>query len=369
MKKKPVFTVISLVFLVLLFACKKDVGLFYYPEKMAEYLELRPEQKKDVMPVLESIQDEIFTFFKEWRKKTRRQPGSDMSSMREEFEENRIKVIDLIKTKVNTLTSYLDKGQRKKLLNIQIPELYFQEAMMLQAEYQRELSKQETSTVKVVPTFSRADIPDNLPGYNELVEHWTVTFGMQRGGSRSILLGNGGSAGNGRFPLRIKATFVDPLLLVAKNNETPANSTSAIHVYDFSFEKAEIYVSLTTSFHESYLDLNNWIVYLENDKVEQFEPYIIEKQDKPFIKRPAMFDFFSFREPEETMEESSDYRQYPGGSFFGEPPKSAYYKIEFRSKTAGEPIINRRTSYIKLVFLKEIGTDEKAEGKWEFPPG
>ena len=124
--------------IVLLFACKKDVGLFYYPPKMAEYLELREEQENDVMPILNSIQKEIFTFFETWRDKSRDLTEGEMSEKREEFEEERIKTTDLIKTKVNTLTSFLDKKQKKKLLNVHIHELYFQEAMMLFSEYQRD---------------------------------------------------------------------------------------------------------------------------------------------------------------------------------------------------------------------------------------
>ena len=144
---------------------------------------------------------------------------------------SRIKTIDQIKTKVNTLTSVLDKKQKKKLLNVHIPELYFEEAMMLFFEYQREISKKETPTVKVTPALTPEDFPDKLPDCSELLEKWTVTFGMRRKGSRSIFIGSGNSSGNGRFPLRIKATLVDPLVDFIANRKISESEDNSLESF------------------------------------------------------------------------------------------------------------------------------------------
>ncbi|MCK4965701.1 hypothetical protein KAS50_01645, partial [bacterium] len=258
---------------------------------------------------------------------------------------------------------------KKKLLNVNIPELYFQGAMMLFSEYQREFSKKETPTVKVVPTLTPEDIPDELPEYSELLEQWTVTFGMRRNGSRSILIGNGNASGDGRFPLRIKATLIDPLVDFAVNKKSSESKDVSLesfssHLNNINLNEIVIQISLSTYYHESYLDLNNWIVYLENDNIGQFEPVRIETRETPFVKEPKMFNFFSYPDDEESPEMPQSRSQQQ--RFFRDPMKTAFYRIVFKNKTNGDPIITEYTRFLKLVFLKEIGTNEKSEGKWVF---
>ena len=54
------------------------------------------------------------------------------------------------------------------------------------------------------------------------------------------------------------------------------------------------------------------------------------------------------------------------GRMFGETRKSAHFTLYFKSKIQEKPMITKETEYIKLVFLKEVGTDEKSVGMWAF---
>jgi len=369
---KNTFIILIYISIFIFLSCKKDVGLYYYPEKMAEYLELREDQRETVFPKLTAIQEEIFRFFEKWEKKFRTSYGFETEDAQIEFEKEQESAVNKIIDTVGEIANLLDEQQKSRLFNVDIPDLYFEEAMRIQREYLMEEQKKENPVVEVMPTINEKDIPAKLPDLSELQDKWTVTFGMSRGGSGGFSFTGGGespAAGMG-FPLKIKATLLDPLLVIAqrrgsnKTHEFP--SDSAISYFN-SIKKdvLEIQVSITTSYHESYLDLKNWIVYLENDKIEQFEPWKIEKREKPFIEQSRSFrlPYSQRRVMPPTITDAPDMEPT---RTFGDMSKSAYYSVFFRDKIQGKPLIREDTEFLKLIFLKEIGTAERSEGKWIF---
>ena len=353
-------------------ACKKDVGLYYYPEKMVEYLELRKDQRETVFPKLIAVQEEIFRFFEKWEKNFRTPYGFETEDTQIEFEREQEAAANKIIDIVGEIANLLDEQQKVRLFNVEIPNLYFEEAMAVQREYLIEEQKKENPVVRVLPTINEKDIPAKLPDLSELQDKWTVTFGMSRGRSGGFSFTGGGesSAAGMGFPLKIKATLLDPLLVIAQKRQDDKvrefPSDAAISYFD-SIKKdvLEIQVSITTSYHESYLDLKNWIVYLENDKIEQFEPWKIEKREKPFIEQSRTFrlPYSQRRIQTPTITDAPDMEP---SRIFGDMSKSAYYSIFFRNKIQGKPFIRRDTEFLKLIFLKEIGTAERSEGRWIF---
>jgi len=369
---KNTFIILIFISIFIFLTCKEDVGLYYYPEKMAEYLELREDQRETVFPKLIAIQEEIFRFFEKWEKKFRTPYGFETEDTQTEFEKEQEAAVNKITDTVGEIANLLDEQQKVRLFNVDIPNLYFQEAMMVQREYQIEEQKKENPVVEVMPTINEKDIPAKLPDLSELRDKWTVTFGMSRGGSGgfSFTGGGGNPPGGVGFPLKIKATLVDPLFVIAQkrqNNRIREFSPDSAVSYFNSIERdiLEIQVSITTSYHESYLDLKNWIVYLENDKIEQFEPWKIEKREKPFIEQSRTFRLPYSQKRVQTPTVTNIPDMGPS-RIFGDMSKSAYYSIFFRDKVQGKSLIRRDTEFLKLIFLKEIGTDERSEGKWIF---
>ena len=367
--KKYSFLLIIIISFLTFFSCKKDVSLFYYPEKMVAYLNLNEEQKNTVLPKLNEIQKDIFDFFRKWRTEFRSRFEFDSESQRDEFGIERDKVLENTKNKVNEIADLLDAEQKKKFFNIEIPEIYFEELMMVQMEYQRENRKKENQQVKVSPTLSFKDIPVDIPNLAKLIEKWTVTFGTRRGASNGFFMSQirQSSDGNPGFPLKIKATLIDPLITIIQKMEKDSAITTEAAISYFDSNKKdliEIQVSISTSYHESYLDLDNWILYLENDKIEQFEPVKIEKNVKPLSEqsRKPYANFYSGRIKSETSSESPDIHL---GQFFGGFTKSKHFSLFFRNTVSEKPIITNDTKFLKLVFLRKIGTKDRAEGKWD----
>lgn len=371
---KNTFLILISFSILIFLACKKDVGLYYYPEKMAEYLELSEDQRETVFPKLTAIQEEIFGFLEKWREEFKTPYGFETEEAREEFEDEQKAAINKIIDIVEEFANLLDEQQKSKLFNIEIPSLYFEEAMMVQMNYLRETQKKENPVVKVLPTINKEDIPAEFPYLSELLDKWTVTFGTKTGRSgagRFFARGAGESSPVGTgFPLKIRATIIDPLINIAQKKETNK-------IYEFTPDSAisyfnnikkdilEIQVSMTTSYHESYLDLKNWIVYLENDKIEQFEPWKIQKREKPFIEQSRTFKtpFYRRKTISPSITDTSDMKL---SRIFGRSSKSAYYSISFKNKVQEKPLVAEDTEFLKLIFLKSVGTAERSEGKWIF---
>jgi len=371
---KNTFLILISFSILIFLACKKDVGLYYYPEKMAEYLELSEDQRETVFPKLTAVQEEIFGFLEKWGEKFKTPYGFETEEAMEEFEEERKAAIDKITDIVREFANLLDEQQKSKLFNVEIPSLYFEEAMMVQMNYLRGKQKKENPVVKVSPTIKKEDIPAEFPYLSELLDKWTVTFGTKTGRSGAggfFARGVGESSPEGTgFPLKIRATIIDPLINIAQKKETNKihefTPDSAISYFNnIKKDILEIQVSMTTSYHESYLDLKNWIVYLENDKIEQFEPWKIQKREKPFIEHSRTFKtpIYQRKIKSPNITDTSDMKL---SRIFGRSSKSAYYSISFKNKVQGKPLVAEDTKFLKLIFLKAVGTAERAEGKWIF---
>lgn len=365
--KKNIFIILILSIISILFACKGDPGFYYNAEKMAEYLELTKEQREIISPKLLIIQEEVFGFFENWGKRFKGPYTTDSDEERKAFDEDRKAIIKKINETINEISNLLNITQKEKLHKIQIPELSFDEAKSIMMENIKEEEKKENPIVKVFPTLTKKDIPKDIPPLSKLIDSWTITFGTRKQTSGGFFTGIGGEGAQGTtgFPLKIEATLLDPLISVAQkmeNFKSSENSDDSVLSYYENAQKdtIEIRLSITTLYHESYLDLKNWIIYLENDKIEQFEPLKIEQQEKPLLSSSRIFPLM--KRPSQQTPPDKNLRRA-----LGEPIKSAYFSLFFKNKSKDRPIITEDTQFLKLVFLKEIGKNERAEGRWVFP--
>jgi len=129
------------------------------------------------------------------------------------------------------------------------------------------------------------------------------------------------------------------------------------HTGKYLYVWAEIY----TRYHESYLNLDHWIFFLENESEQQFEPVQIVESSK------RQREFFP------GMQER--WQDFEAGDSMGpgeQPalPESLQGKIvEFyfpRTSFFGNPVVGTNTRSISLVAVNRENLDERAAGTWHF---
>ena len=112
-----------------------------------------------------------------------------------------------------------------------------------------------------------------------------------------------------------------------------------------------IWVDISTSWTELYLDLKRWIVFIEDDAGNQHEPEKV------------------IEEPESSFSDSTDI-------FPGLPREAEFRRTAFHQKRLmlcfpkqdfdGNPILSEKVRFLKLVFQQSDDRKTKAEGVWVF---
>ena len=122
-----------------------------------------------------------------------------------------------------------------------------------------------------IPSFSlsRAS-PGSQRPYEELLEQWTVVFGARGQGGFRFSGPGVGRGSNEQFPLIIEATLVDPMLMeveIERYGKDHGLTGAALTEYRTQYyaenevdQYIQIRLTLRTSLHESYMDLERWIV-------------------------------------------------------------------------------------------------------------
>ncbi len=147
-----------------------------------------------------------------------------------------------------------------------------------------------------------AGVEESFP---DLWEKWTVHLGPAGGGPKPWQLMNPFSAGGGRggagggFPLQVAATLMDATLIEAglKHYETTLGMSleeraefrrAYFRRYDVE-DHLLIWCELQTSWAKLHLDLNRWIIFIEDDAVNQYEPVRISEEPEPSEPEGAGF--------------------------------------------------------------------------------
>lgn len=197
--------------------------------------------------------------------------------------------------------------------------------------------------------------------YHGLRAKWTVTLRSAHGGPGLMTPMSPGRMPGSEFPLTVSATLMAPPVIEAgfayyesALNMSPAESDSFRQKYRAGCEPdAYLLVEtvIQTSMAESYLDLDRWAVFLEDDAGNSNEPVKIVElpgltqtvegmMADPWQKRPMHFDFT---------------RRRKNVLFYF--PRKDYY---------GNPVLHDDLKELKLVFVLEKGGSGRGEGSWIF---
>ncbi len=219
----------------------------------------------------------------------------------------------------------------------------------------------------VDPVFdskSSAQIEESFP---DLWEKWTLYLGVATQGGRPwqlsnpFAMGGGRSGPSGEFPLQITATLMDSSLIEAGLQHyatlvkmTPEEQTAYRSGYFQRYDVENhllIWCELSTIWAELHLDLDRWIIFIEDDAMNRYEPVRV-------------------------LEESQSSREMVMDRLPGFQPKQRRPRWEVHQKTLmlcfpkrdflKNPVLSPNTKFLKLIF--QLSDDEKtrAEGIWAF---
>ena len=224
------------------------------------------------------------------------------------------------------------------------------------------------SSRKYVGPIRDSKLQDRLEAsFETLWENWTVYLGAAAGGGSPLRfinpLGMAGGPGGGisEFPLRIAATLMDSLLIEAGLEHyadlvqmTPEERTEFRNAYfqRYSVENhLLIWCELQTSWTERFLDLDRWIISIEDDAGNRYEPEQIleESQYSREMGMPMLPRF----QPEQRLPRWEIHEKTLMLCF----PKRDFY---------GAAVLSEEVEFLKLVFQQSDDEKTRAEGLWMF---
>jgi hypothetical protein len=203
--------------------------------------------------------------------------------------------------------------------------------------------------------------------FSSLWEKWTVYFGAGASGGKPLRFLNplamtgGAGGGDSEFPLHITATLLDSLLIEAGLQHyatlltmTPDEQAEFRNSYYRRFDPANhilIWCELRTTWTELFLDLKHWLIFIEDDAGNRYEPAQILEESQP--SRQMANDSLPGFQLERERRGWVVHRK----SFMFCFPKQDFYK---------NPILSERSQFLKLIFQWNEDEKTRAEGIWVF---
>jgi hypothetical protein len=202
-----------------------------------------------------------------------------------------------------------------------------------------------------------------------LWEKWTVQFGMTARGGKPLGLSNPFTMGGGmgerggpsEFPLHIAATLMDSLLIEAGLEHyatlltmAPEERTEFRNAYYRRYDVENhllVWCELRTTWTELFLDLNRWLIFIEDDAGNRYEPVQILEESQPI--RPMVRDSLPGFQREQKRWGWEVHQKSLMLCF----PKRDFYK---------NPILSEKVQFLKLVFQTSEDEKTRAEGIWAF---
>lgn len=212
---------------------------------------------------------------------------------------------------------------------------------------------------------SKVQVKESFP---TLWEKWTVYFGMASWGGKPWQLlsnpftGGGGRGGpGGEFPLQITTTLMDTMLIEAGLQHydsmlamTPDERAEFRRAYFRRYDVENhllVWCELQTSWAELYLDLDRWIIFIENDAGNQYEPVRLVEESQS-SREMGMLRLSRFQ-PEQRLPKWEIHKKTLMFCF----PKRDFY---------GTQVVSEEVEFLKLVFQQSDDEKTRAEGIWAF---
>jgi len=343
------------------------------PVEIAGYLELDEGQKEKLMPVFEQVRDIFKDYYARKKAGTIRHNQVKKTGLDKEW----ITVLDKAYNLLREVPDDLNARQRMLWRQTKIYRLFIYE----RSEIMRKLMEEnkEKYRINVTPTLDSDFYSKNFTGSDKLYDLWSVTFGSGAGLiGRRVDLSSIESEGRYSFPATITALLVDPKIIEYEFREKYSDrkdewdTLRKKYITEINADNnILVRVSLFSNLHEKFVHLKNWIVYLEDDKERQIEPVKTEKVDDswPHNEREIELPDFikSWRTRDRAFRQRDNEMNFPGPERgIGMQFYKSYYLLYFPKVIGGREVISRDVHYLKLIFLREIGSAEKAEGVWMF---
>lgn len=200
--------------------------------------------------------------------------------------------------------------------------------------------------------------------FEKLWAERTISFGQTFGGAGTSPFTGPGGGGELAFPLIVRATFMDSILIEAGIKEfgrLASMSDEELNRYRASYRSAHnlddklfVWVELQTSFSEEYLQLGRWTLFLEDENKHQVEPTHI-------VEHPGG------RESAIRSTSSGEERGSPlGGRALGWSAVTKDVELYLPLyRVGGEALVSNTTKSLKFVVVQSTNPSVRAEGTWD----
>ncbi len=353
---KRYILLLSVITLTILFGCR-DFQPEIVVDNYINFLDLSEEQEKVIKPQLEDIHNKVHQYFAEVNSKKKE---SKMISKKEGLR-LKINLMESISPVVNSIMESLNDEQMTYWARSELFYFY--------VESRRDISEEllESYNIPYKRTIPSELITGDMK-FDEKVEYidnWTIYFGQNTFPfyySKATKGIKGSRMQKARFPIGVQATIIDSSV---QEFEDHFIDNLPVDLPDEPF--IELRAVLSTTQHPNFINIDNWVVFIENSKGIQIEPLKIEKKTRDwFYDRELLY---ASRLPDFLQPVSRGKSTEPGSRSMrrgmgGMQQYNTYYQLFFPAKVSGSELISPGNEYIKLVFLDEVGSRSRAEGTW-----
>jgi len=326
------------------------------------FLKAAPEQEPDIRRQLEKARGIFSAYYAKLDSVKALRNTIPADRLKDELFKEKTAMASELYTVIRSVQELLDDDQRAIFAR---SELYhFFDEMRLDIMNDSRAADRIPYERRVSPGVQQ---PGGKGAAGSALRDWTVYFGQ----SVHPLLGNaqGSLSRSARrlFPIGVQATLM---------NNYPAGNMQAFNEPDAvnpdRRRTTDINVIVFSRIHESFTDINRWVVFLELSDNTQIEPVKVipltkewfdENNLLPSSRLPSFF-MPADAARERTGGEMGGYRnrRFPGIS--GQELYRSYYRLVFTYAINGTPLIYPGNDFLRLVFLEKVGSSESAHGIW-----
>jgi len=319
------------------------------------FLEITPQQEQKIKEQLENARN---IFIQHYTKLDSIDTGM-LKLSENALLDYRISMLTGLDSIIHNINNVLTEKQRSIFVRSELFYYFMEARNKILKDYadNNELSHE----LVVNPSEIPADVESEVN--SEEAYAWTIYFGQNMlpffsDRSRDSV----SKSARGRFNIGVQATLVN-------NFNRDSNNTEESKTDIFNKKKTtEINVILFSSIHPSFTDINRWVVYLELQDGTQIEPATIEEiseswfENRNLLPENRIPKFLMNRESTETRTTRARQSYYPDAFKLNR----TYYKLLFPYAVNGVPLISHENSFIRLIFLEEVGSTKSARGTWHF---
>lgn len=354
----------ALLLTVLLIAGCKEERVDLIVDNYINFLEITPEQEPDIRKILTEAKTVIANYYVSYDSAETAKNRYKLS--KKEVVDLKISMMNNLYPVYNKLRQSLTRPQRSIFARSELNYLYSETRSDILKDYRADNEiPYQRHVFPVSRNYSDNNLNDNP------FEPWTIYFGQSMfpslfGSTRESISKNA----RRNFPIGIQATLI--------NNYKPGDSDEETAADEEPDKYTEIRLMLFSRLHESFSDIERWVVFIECSDGTQIEPVKIVKQDRDWFSENRLL--FSNELPPFLMNYSIDREEKPSRagdnqraepefdrrSRFGMTLHRNYYQVYFPKSVNNKPLLSPSRDFIKLVFLEEVGSKETAHGVWFF---